>query len=249
MRSYWLRILLGAFGVFCLGMIVISIFRHGRSKVESVIASSEPLSIPLPFVPFQVNGSKLGQLERLTVNRESPKKVSSIELQVKMDDSLVAKGLAGCRLAANIESDSTKKHGDVNIHMNRLDEKTFFFCTKQDSGYVEMGTATLTPGDIELPLLLPESLADHLRNGDWADDADSSDAIEERADSIAEAAQAMADSAEAKAEKASEKVQAQARALSERQIRLGDSLRAEGLRRGDSIQRAMSRMADSLKAR
>ena len=248
MRSYWLRILLGAFGIFCLGMIVVSIFRHGRSKVESVIASSEPLSIPLPFVPFQVNGSKLGQLERLTVNRESPKKVSSIELQVKMDDSLVAKGLAGCRLAANIESDSARP-GNVNIHMNRLDEKTFFFCAKEDSGYQEMGTATLTPGDVELPLLLPESLADHLRNGDWASDADSSDAIEARADSIAEAAEAIADSAAAKAEKASEKAEEKAQALSERQIRLGDSLRAEGVRRGDSIQRAMRRLADSLKAR
>ena len=248
MRSYWLRILLGAFGIFCLGMIVISIFRHGRSKVESVIASSEPLTIPLPFVPFQVNGSKLGTLEQLTVNRETPKKVSSIELQVKMDDSLVAKGLAGCRLAANIESDSAKP-GNVNVHMNRLDEKTFFFCAKQDSGYVEMGTATLTPGDIELPLLLPESLAEHLQNGDWASDADSSDAIEARADSIAEAAEAMADSAAAKAERAQESVQEKAQALSQRQIRLGDSLRAEGLRRGDSIRQAMNRMADSIKAR
>ncbi|HET9727267.1 MAG TPA: hypothetical protein VFP28_10160 [Gemmatimonadales bacterium] len=248
MRSYWLRILLGAFGIFCLGMIVVSIARHGRSKVESVIASSEPLSIPLPFVPFQVNGSKLGTLERLTVNRESPKKVSSIELQVKMDDSLVAKGLAGCRLAANIESDSAKP-GDVNIHMNRLNEKTFFFCATQDSGFEEMGTAKLTPGDIELPLLLPESLAQHLRNGDWATNSDSTDALETRADSIANAAEAIADSASAKAERAQAKAQEKAQALSERQSRLGDSLRAEGLRRGDSIRSAMSRMADSLHAR
>jgi hypothetical protein len=248
MRSYWLRILLGAFGIFCLGMIVVSIARHGRSKVESVIASSEPLSIPLPFVPFQVNGSKLGTLERLTVNRESPKKVSSIELQVKMDDSLVAKGLAGCRLAANIESDSAKP-GDVNIHMNRLNEKTFFFCATQDSGFEEMGSAKLTPGDIELPLLLPESLAQHLRNGDWATNSDSTDALETRADSIADAAEAIADSASAKAERAQAKAQEKAQALSERQSRLGDSLRAEGVRRGDSIRSAMSRMADSLHAR
>jgi hypothetical protein len=239
---------LGAFGIFCLGMIVVSIARHGRSKVESVIASSEPLSIPLPFVPFQVNGSKLGTLERLTVNRESPKKVSSIELQVKMDDSLVAKGLAGCRLAANIESDSAKP-GDVNIHMNRLNEKTFFFCATQDSGFEEMGSAKLTPGDIELPLLLPESLAQHLRNGDWATNSDSTDALETRADSIADAAEAIADSASAKAERAQAKAQEKAQALSERQSRLGDSLRAEGVRRGDSIRSAMSRMADSLQAR
>jgi len=251
MRSYWLRILLGAFGIFALGMIVISIVRHGRSRVESVIASSEPLSIPLPFVPFQLNGSKLGTLERLTVNRDAPKKVSSIELQVKMDDSLVAKGLAGCRLAANVESDSSAstKHGDVNIHMNRLHEKTFFFCAAHDSGFEEMGSAKLTPGDVELPLLLPQSLAEHLRNGDWATDSDSTDALEDRADSIAEAAEAMADSAAAKAEKGQARAEAKAEAVSERQSRLGDSLRAEGLRRADSIRKVMKRMADSLHAR
>ena len=54
------------------------------------------------------SGNKLGTLERLVVNREAPKKVSSVDLEVKLDDSLVAQGLAGCRLAANLESDSTQ---------------------------------------------------------------------------------------------------------------------------------------------
>ena len=239
MRSYWLRILMGAFAIFAIGMLGITLIRRGRSRVESVIASAEPLSFPLPFLPFQLNGSKLGTIERLTVNREAPKKVSSIELQVKVDDSLVAKGLAGCRLAANIESDSSKPN-DVNIHMNRLDQRTFFFCAKSDSGFEEMGTATLSPGDVELPLLVPEKLAEHLRNGDWADNEDSTDALEARADSLAEAAEAIADSASTKA--------AKAQALSEVRTRLGDSLRAEGLRRADSIRHAMKRMADSLPA-
>ena len=240
MRSYWLRILMGAFGIFVIGMIGISIFRHGRSRVESVIASSEPLSFPLPFIPFQLNGSKLGTIERLTVNREAPKKVSSIELQVKVDDSLVAKGLAGCRLAANIESDSSKP-GDVNIHVNRLDERTFFFCASSDSGFEEMGSAKLTPGDVELPLLLPEKLAEQLRNGDWSSNEDSTDALEARADSLAEAAETMADSAESKA--------AKAQSLTELRSRLGDSLRAEGLRRADSVKHSLNRLADSLNKR
>jgi hypothetical protein len=240
MRSYWLRILIGAFGIFAIGMIAISIFRHGRSRVESVIASSEPLSFPLPFVPFQLNGSKLGTIERLTVNRDAPKKVSSIELQVKMDDSLVAKGLAGCRLAANVESDSSKP-GDVNIHVNQLNERTFFFCASNDSGFEELGSAKLTPGDVELPLLLPEKLAEQLRNGDWSSNEDSTDALEARADSLAEAAEAMADSAETKA--------ATAQAMSQLRSRLGDSLRAEGKRRGDSVQHALKRLADSLHQR
>jgi len=245
MRSYWLRILMGAFAVFVIGMLGVALVRRGRSRVESVIASSEPLSIPLPFVPFQLNGSKLGTIERLTINRDAPKKVSSIELQVKMDDSLVAKGLAGCRLAANIENDSSKsgrhRDVDVNVHLNRLHERTFFFCTKSDSGFEELGSATLIPGDVELPLLVPESLAEQLRSGEWGNDADSTDGLEERADSIAEAAEAIADSAATKA--------AKAHALSEVRTRLGDSLRAEGLRRADSIVHATKQMADSLKAR
>jgi len=240
MRSYWLRILMGALGIFVVGMIGVSIFRHGRSRVESVIASSEPLSFPLPFVPFQLNGSKLGTIERLTVNREAPKKVSSIELQVKMDDSLVAKGLAGCRLAANIESDSSKP-GDVNVHVNRLDQRTFFFCASSDSGFEELGSAKLTPGGVELPLLLPEKLAEQLRKGDWHSDEDTTDALEARADSLADAAEAMADSADTKA--------AKAQALNELRSRLGDSLRAEGLRRADSVRHSLKRMADSLNKR
>jgi hypothetical protein len=240
MRSYWLRILMGAFGIFVIGMIGVSIFRHGRFKVESVIASSEPLSFPLPFVPFQLNGSKLGTIERLTVNRDAPKKVSSIELQVKMDDSLVAQGLAGCRLAANIESDSSKP-GDVNIHVNQLNQRTFFFCASSDSGFEELGSATLTPGDIELPLLLPEKLAEQLRKGDWHSDADTTDALQARADSLAEAAGAMADSVDTKA--------AKAQALSELRSHLGDSLRAEGLRRADSVKHSLKRLADSLNKR
>jgi hypothetical protein len=230
MRSYWLRIMMGAFAIFVVGMIGITVFRRGRSRVESVIASAQPLSFPLPFVPFQLDGSKLGTIERLTVNRDAPKKVSSIELQVKMDDSLVAKGLAGCRLAANVESDSSKP-GDVNLQMNRLDRRTFFFCASSDSGFEPMGKAKLTPGDVELPLLVPEKLAAHLRNGDWSSNEDSTDALEARADSLADAAETMADSATTKA--------AKAEALSQLRSRLGDSLRAEGLRRADSVKHAM----------
>ena len=114
MRSYWLRILLGAFAVFCIGMIGVSMFRHGRAKVAEVVTGTGPLTIPLPFVPFQLDGDKLGMVERLVVNRDAPKKVSSLDLEVKLDDSLLAQGLAGCRLAANLESDSAKQPGDLN---------------------------------------------------------------------------------------------------------------------------------------
>jgi hypothetical protein len=243
MRSYWLRILLGALAVFTFGMIVVTLIRRGREKVTQVVAGTGPLSIPLPFVPFQLDGNKLGTVERLVVNREAPKKVSSVDLEVKLDDSLVAQGLAGCRLAANLESDSVKP-GDFNVHMNRMGDRAFFFCAKSDSALVPFGTVTMRPGDITVPLLVRQSLAEALESGQWAEDeADSADAVAERAESLADAAQERADSIE---ELHRDRAREATRFANSR---LGDSLRAEGRRRADSVRSAVARMVDSIQAR
>ena len=242
MRTYWLRILLGALAVFAVGMIGVHFARRTRDTVTAVVTGSGPLSIPLPFVPFELEGNKLGRLERLVVNREAPKKVSSVDLEVKLDDSLLVQGLAGCRLAANLESDSSKS-GDINFRAHRLEDQAFFFCAKSDSGLVEFGTVKLTPGDVTVPLLVPVSLAEQMRAGNWGDhdDADSADVLAERAESLADKAEAAADSI---AEMAGQQAAASARATSSR---LGDSLRAAGKMRAESLHTALGRMADSLK--
>ena len=92
MRSYWMRILLGALAIFAIGMIGVTLGRRGRDKVTEVVTGSGPLNFPLPFVPFQVDGNKLGTVEHLTINREAPKKLSSVHLEVKLEDSLIARG-------------------------------------------------------------------------------------------------------------------------------------------------------------
>ena len=244
MRTYWLRILLGALAVFAVGMIGITFARRTRDTVTAVVTGSGPLSIPLPFVPFELEGNKLGRLERLVVNREAPKKVSSVDLEVKLDDSLLVQGLAGCRLAANLESDSSKS-GDINFRAHRLEDQAFFFCAKSDSGLVEFGTVKLTPGDVTVPLLVPVSLAEQMRAGNWGDHdvADSADVLAERAESLADKAEEAADSI---AEMAGQQAAASARATSSR---LGDSLRAAGKMRAESLHTALGRMADSLRAR
>jgi len=244
MRTYWLRILLGALAVFAVGMIGVTFARRTRDKVNAVVTGSGPLSIPLPFVPFELEGSKLGRLERLVVNREAPKKVSSVDLEVKLDDSMLVQGLAGCRLAANLESDSNKS-GDINLRSHKLEDGAFFFCAKSDSGLVEFGTVKLAPGDVTVPLLVPVSLAEQMRAGNWGDhdDADSSDVLAERAESLADKAEEKADSI---AEVAGQRAAASARAMGSR---LGDSLRTAGKMRAESLQTALGRMADSLKAR
>jgi hypothetical protein len=244
MRTYWLRILLGALAVFAVGMIGIHFARRTRDTVTAVVTGSGPLSIPLPFVPFELEGNKLGRLERLVVNREAPKKVSSVRLEVKLDDSLLVQGLAGCRLAANLESDSSKS-GDINFRSHRLEDQAFFFCAKGDSGLVEFGTVSLTPGDVTVPLLVPVSLAEQLRAGNWGDHtgADSADVLAQRAESLAGKAEAAADSV---AELEGQRAAASARAMGSR---LGDSLRAAGKMRAESLHTALGHMADSLRTR
>jgi hypothetical protein len=240
MRTYWMRILLGALAIFAIGMVGVSLFRRGRDKVTAVVTGSGPLSIPLALVPFKLDGSRLGTLERLVINREAPTKLSSVHVEVKLQDSLLARGLAGCRLAANVESDSASPPSDINLHPGRMGEHTFFFCAPSDSGLVPFGTATLNPGDVTVPLLVPETLAEKLRSGEWThgDDSTSADAIAERAESLADKAEATADSVA--------ELQGRREALRLVRSRLGDSLRAEGKRRADSVHQALDRMADSL---
>jgi hypothetical protein len=238
MRNYWVRIALGALGVFAVGMIAVTLVRRGVAKVSDVVKGSGPLSIPLAIIPFQLNGNKLGNLQRLVLYRETPQKVTSVQLEVKLDDSLLARGLEGCRLAANLDSET---HHGPGIHVRAAGwNKGTFWCSKEgaDSGLVEYGHAVFHPGEVTVPLLLPQGLVDDLRKGDFGDDSDSADiadsiseAVEARADSIANAAARMADS------------------ITQQGDRLADSLRAEGQRRADSARVGARRMADSARAR
>jgi hypothetical protein len=238
MRNYWVRISLGALGIFAVGMIGVMIVRRGVAKVNDVVTGKGPITIPLSLIPFQLNGNKLGNLQRLVLYRETPKKVSSVQLEVKLNDSLLARGLEGCRLAANLDSEDHHGPG-IHVRAGRGNKGTFW-CSREgaDSGLVEYGQAVFRPGEVTVPLLLPQELVDDLRKGDFGDDSDSaeiadsiSEAVEARADSIAEVAERMADS------------------ISRRSERLGDSLRAEGQRRADSARAGALRMADSARAR
>ena len=242
MRSYWMRIVLGALAIFAVGMVGLTMFRRGRDKVTEVVTGSGPLEIPLAFVPFRLNGNKLGSVERLVISREAPKKLSSVHVEVKLEDSLVAQGLAGCRLAANVESDSSAPRDDINLQTGRMGKHTFFFCAGSDSTLMPFGTVTLSPGDVTVPLLLPHTLVEKLQSGDWihSDDSTSSD------DVLAERAESLADNAAAAADSLAEVAQDQRTAVRFVRSHLGDSLRAEGKRRAGSLRQAAHRLADSL---
>ena len=172
MRNYWLKILLGALGVFVVGMIGVTIVRSGIAKVNSVVEGSGPLTIPLGLVPFALGGERLGNLDHVTLHRESPTYVSGVELTVTLTDSLLAQGLSGCRLVANLEGDNQEPGVNINVGRNG-DEKNAFSCLPGDStpeGLVEYGEAIFNPGEIEVPLFLPVDLVGELQSLDFGHD-------------------------------------------------------------------------------
>jgi hypothetical protein len=226
-----MRIALGAAAIFIVGMIGLTLVRRGLGTVHGVVHGSGPISIPLAFIPFQLNGDKLGSLERVTLRRETPNKVTSVELEVKLSDSLLARGLEGCRLAANLDSEVPGRPS-INVHRGPFAEGSFW-CAKDDSAnvaLVEYGQAVFHPGDVTVPLLLPRSLVDELQNLDLGHD------------SMPAVAKAQVDSIMAATELRIDSVDA----LRDRMI---DSLRAEGQRRGDSARRVARQMVDSARSR
>jgi hypothetical protein len=200
MRNYWLKILLGALGIFAVGMIGVTIVRSGIAKVNSVVHSDEPITIPLGLVPFVLAGERLGKLDHVTLYRESPDHVSEVELSVDLADSLLAQGLSGCRLAANIEGDN--REPGVNIRVgNDSTDRAAFQCLSGDStpdDFVEYGTAIFNPGEVEVPLLLPLELVTELQSLDLdheGGEADSLGDIDVPAESIAAHVEREVDSA------------------------------------------------------
>jgi hypothetical protein len=231
MRSYWMRIALGALAIFTVGMLARALINRGIGGVKGVVEGSGPISIPLAFVPFQLGGDRLGMLERVTLERTAPRTVTGVRLEIKLSDSLLARGLEGCRLAANLDSKDGRR---------RVAESTFW-CAEDstaDTAMVEFGEAVFSPGEITVPLFLPQELVDELENLDSEDDSE------------ALIAEAQAEAAmEAAAESALSAEQALPGPAPVVRRRMLDSLREEGRRRADSARQVLTRMADSTRAR
>jgi hypothetical protein len=231
MRNYWLRIALGALAIFSVGMIGVTLARQGVSRVRGVVEGSGPISLPVPFVDFKLDGQKLGKVSRVVLLRDAPKQISAVELEISLDDSLLAHGLAGCRLA--VDPDAERRPGGYEVHAGRL-SRGVFSCLTGDQPIPhlqEFGRVLFQPGDVTAPLLLPNDMVDDMRRGRF-DEQDSQDSVE----AVAEAeADSIADEAEARADSIAEAAEQQADSIMADRQRLMDSLRNEGRRRADSV--------------
>ena len=233
MRTYWIKIVLGALGVFAVGMVLITITRHGITKAKRVAESSDPIRIPLAFVPFRLGGNRLGTFDRAVLIRKSPKEVTALDLAVTLTDSASAGRLAGCGLFARLLQEQHR-----GVEFSDAD----FTCLSPDSaaahGAERFGEVTFEPGHLTLPLFVPAEVARRLRKGMAEIHAETAS---DTADSIADAADRMADSISEAASRAADSIAT----LHEHRA---DSIRERALRKADSVRRQAARLRDSIRA-
>ena len=156
MTRYWIKIAAGALLIFAVGMGVWFGVRKGVRTVHTVFETSDPLSIPIKFATFRVDGTALGKLERLRLLRTAPKEVTSVQVTVRLDSASYADRLRNCAMRID----------DVE----KIDERTTFVCVTADAPAVAAGTfeqfgEVLIEGtDIVLPLFLPASAVQGFRD-------------------------------------------------------------------------------------
>ncbi len=176
MTRYWIKILLGAFLVFGLGLAVYS---AGRSMVRHV-DSDHDITIPLgAFIPFNVGGERLGTIRSLSIRRSAPKSVIGFAVRARVSDTVTLDRLRSCRMSVT--------------DLERIDEHTTFVCLQADSGFEEFGEVRLearlegATRTVIVPLLLPSGTVQEIRGPR----ADSTMAVDSLAAGIRERARAQ----------------------------------------------------------
>lgn len=244
MRNYWLKIVLGALGIFAGGMVIVTGFRHLKVSVNHAINSSDPIQIPLiGLIPFRLDDQKLGSLSRVEFLRSDPEHVSGVRVVVKLADSVPVDRLRACSLALD--------------DLNHIGNHTTFRC--QTSGVVSpglesFGTVVLGNGVDSFQLFLPAKAVSDLRDSRFHVDGGGfhvsgpgspvSDAMAARRDSLDEALdsriEARSDSIDELKDLASE--------LEDSATALGPAPRRQMQRSADSVRAVMRGMVDRMKA-
>ncbi|HUG27518.1 MAG TPA: hypothetical protein VMK53_04410 [Gemmatimonadales bacterium] len=183
MRGYWLRIIAGALAIFLVGFAVISVVRSGKQRVRTVTQTADPISIPLAFIPFNLDSSRVGTIRRLTILRSEPKSITGFRIRVELSDPDALRLLAaGCVMSVD--------------NPTQLTSRTSFSCLPADSTMTEFGRVELlaeTGGTrVDFPLYLPLQVVAEFR--ETGVEAGVSANREINADSIARSVRQMGDS-------------------------------------------------------
>jgi hypothetical protein len=185
MRNYWLRIIVGAVAIFAVGMVGVTLARQGMGRVRGVVEGSGPITLPVRFLPFKLDGERIGTIESIRIMRKAPKEVRSVNLRVRLADSVSPGRLDPCILVA-------EGFEDIN-------DKTTVLCSNAEDtvgeDLVAVGTIQLRKSERSFRLFMPRQAIQELTDSDVVFvGEDSADALARQGDSIAQATERKTDS-------------------------------------------------------
>lgn len=195
MRSYWVRIVLGACAIFVVGYFAVFAVRKTSHRIRSIAESNDPVSIPLAFLPFTLDGQKAGTFRMVRLDRDTPKTLTGITVRIALSDSADAARIRGCMITLvgnGRDFDPTRGFRCLNPG-------------EADSALVEFGEVTFTirgMEDFSVPLMLDSAAVNDMRESGTAEiqatvEAEAEAAgrqAELRADSITRAVNRQVDS-------------------------------------------------------
>jgi len=157
MRWYWTKIVLSALAVFVVGFVGLQVFRSGKREVVRVVRSDSDITIPLPFVPFNFDGTKLGTFRKLVLHRTGPERVSGVDVTVRLADPAALDRFKECHLTVD--------------NPTQLNESSSFRCVPFDESMTSFGTIRVQTKDLDgdwveaavIPLALPNEVARSIR--------------------------------------------------------------------------------------
>jgi hypothetical protein len=203
MRNYWLKIALSALGIFAVGMLLVAGFRTTKHKITTTLESTDPIAIPVAFLPFRLDGAKLGALDQLVFLREVPNQVSAVKVVVNLADSVSPERFKDCALAID--------------NVDHLNNKSSFRCQRGDTAGMHLapfGFVRFSNSEDSVPLLLPEAAVQdlhrtrfNLSDADFqvTDEADSiRDLLENRMDARSDSVDRLKDTADSLEDAAAE---------------------------------------------
>jgi hypothetical protein len=191
MRNYWIRIGLGALGVFAAGLVIVTVVKHGKKALNAKLESSDPITLPLAFLPFKVDQKELGTFSQVIIMRSDPKHVSGLHLMIDLKQPGAEDRFKNCTLVSDLSVETKGKKFDV--------QNGSFRCVTDTAGMklVSFGDIMFHPAGSMRPFLIPADVAEHLRS--HAIDIDisgKSDSVTRMADSLAAMAESLSMNAE-----------------------------------------------------
>lgn len=151
--KYWLKIILGMLAIFTCGMFVVSGVQAGKNKAVDFVESDRPLTVPLMGMAFRTAKGELGTLQKLRIERSSPREIDGFHISATLNDGVDVNQFDLCEV---VVSDP-----------ENINENTSFDCiTAANPGFddlVEFGSITFQPSGERHRLMVPSAVRDEIR--------------------------------------------------------------------------------------